>query len=90
MAGLLLCTRCSTNVERRAVRILYARLNAMTEPLKYEKLEMPIGSTVEVRAGLQISVKLGFTTKDRIQPTISKIDELYFKLQKFKKYLRSS
>ena len=52
-------------------------------------IDRSIGSAVETRSGLQISVELRFTTEKQITDALELIDELFFKLQKLKKYLRS-
>lgn len=52
-------------------------------------IERSIGSLIEVRAGIQIAEKLGFIGKENMENIFNKIDELYFKTQKFKKYLRN-
>ncbi len=51
-------------------------------------IERSIGSTIEVRSALEISEKLGFIEKPDAD-LLNKIDEIFFKLQKLKKYLRS-
>ena len=52
-------------------------------------IERSIGSTAEVRAALQLSISLGFIEQSDANDIFILIDEEYFKLQKFKKYLRS-
>ena len=50
-------------------------------------ISQSVGSLVEVKACLILAGKLGYITKNDFKRLLPKLDELYFKLQGFKKSL---
>ena len=52
-------------------------------------IERSVGSLIEVKVCLEIACGLGYIKKTDVDELLPKIDELYFKLHKFKKYLRT-
>ena len=52
-------------------------------------IERSAGSAVEIRAALTIAAELGYLKKGALVEVHPLLDEIYFKLQAFKKYLRS-
>lgn len=81
-----------TNQIRRAVVSVVLNIVEGSSRLSKKEfaifIERSIGSLIEMRAAIQIADKLGFI-KNNIELLFEKIDEEFFKLQKFKKYLRS-
>jgi len=81
-----------SQLRRAAVSVLLNILEGSSRNSKKDFasfIDRSIGSTVETRAGLQVAVELKFVTEKEIVGALELIDELYFKLQKLKKYLRS-
>lgn len=81
-----------SQLKRAAVSILLNIVEGSSRNSKKDFavfIDRSIGSTVETRAGLQVAVELRFIIEKEIVDTLELIDELYFKLQKLKKYLRS-
>ncbi len=50
-------------------------------------IDRSIGSLIETKACLNITQDLEYINEDKLKELLPKIDELYFKLLKFKKYL---
>ncbi|MBI2674262.1 MAG: four helix bundle protein [Candidatus Yanofskybacteria bacterium] len=82
----------TSQLKRAAVSVLLNIVEGSSRSSKKDFavfIDRSIGSTVEVRASLQVAVELKFTTEKDIVNILELIDKLYFKLQKLKKYLRS-
>lgn len=78
-------------VRRAAVSIILNIVEGSSRLSKKEFaifIERSIGSLLEVRTAIQIAQDLGLIQSRNTEDMSNEIDELYFKMQSFKKYLR--